>query len=391
MPGSNHCIAEEATTPGAEWDEDALKAHATSLGFDRVGITTAEPFPEAEQRTLAWLADGKQADMAWMTQERAYRAAHPSELLPDARAIVAVAASYGGPAPSPPTHSGYGQVARYARGTDYHEVLHSRLRALAAAIESGWPGSRTRLFVDSSPLVERAAAVRAGLGFIGKNSNLLTREAGSWVLLGAILTSAPLRPDPPVSADCGRCTLCIDACPTGAIPEPFVLDSNRCISYLTIEHRGSIDPELRSQMGNHVFGCDVCQDVCPWNRSSRHTSWTELVGPPERAYPSLAHLLTLGVDDFRAAFRYTPLWRAKRRGLARNAAIALGNSGGKDAVTPLISALDHDEALVRGHAAWALGRIGGEQARTAIERRLAIEDDADAQLEMRAALQTSAY
>ena len=262
----------------------AVKARAAELGFDLVGIATAEPFDADLQRTLAWIEQGLHGTMGWITPERTRVACHPDELLPGARSIVVVGASYGGPEPeADDDHRPRGTVARYARGTDYHDVMKARLADLAACVRDlGGDGTRTRAFVDSSPLPERAAAVRAGLGFVGKNTNLLTAKVGSWVLLGALLTDLALAPDPPVERDCGRCRLCLDACPTDAFPAPYVLDATRCISYLTIELRGPIPRDLRPLMGDHVFGCDVCQDVCPWNRAERRPGWPEFGGDARR-------------------------------------------------------------------------------------------------------------
>ena len=374
---------------------DQVKQRARELGFTPVGITTAEPFPADEARSLAWLEAGLQAGLGWMTPERQRRACRPDELLPGARSLVVVGASYAGSASvrdevERGSDTPRGRVARYARGADYHDVMKDRLHGLAAFLESlagpdGAP-ARTRVFVDASPLVERAAATRAGLGFIGKNTNLLTADAGSWLLLGAILTDLPLEPDRPVVRDCGRCRLCLDACPTGALPDPYVLDANRCIAYLTIEHKGSIPTDLRPLMGEHVFGCDVCQEVCPWNRRTHILPWPELAGPPEAGAPSLPELLALDADGFRARYRATPVSRTKRRGLLRNAAVALGNVGGPADVPALGLALADPEPLVRGHAAWALGRIGGVEARRLLDDALATEQDDDVRAEIRAAL-----
>jgi epoxyqueuosine reductase len=365
-----------------------VKTRAAELGFTLVGITTAEPFEADLTRTLDWLDRGFHAGMAWMSAERAGRACHPAELLPGAKSIVVVGAGYNGqqdePAPGPTRR---GRVARYARGVDYHDVMKARLTDLAETVrEIGGPETRTRIFVDSSPLPERAAALRAGLGFVGKNTNLLTARAGSWLLLGALLTDLALTPDPPVERDCGRCRLCLDACPTGALPEPFLLDANRCISYLTIEHRDAIPHELRPQIGDHVFGCDICQDVCPWNRSDRGPGWIELSGPTEAGRPTLAEILALDDEQFRQRYRRTPLWRTKRRGLLRNAAVALGNIGDERDLPALGKALDDPEPLVRCHAAWAVGQIGHADGRAILEAARSHECDPDVLAEIDAAL-----
>ncbi|MGE3268280.1 MAG: tRNA epoxyqueuosine(34) reductase QueG [Chloroflexota bacterium] len=354
-------------TPGPATAHDLaarVKSKAAELGFRPVGIASAEAFDADLSRVLDWLDQGMQAGMTWLTQERARTAADPATLLEGAQSIVVVGAPYAHPSPEGVDGQPRGIVARYARGADYHDVMKARLTDLAAFIREASAGDiaddgpRTRIFVDSSPLLERAAAVRAGLGFVGKNTNLLTAQAGSWLLLGAVLTTAQMAPDTPPQRDCGRCRLCLDACPTGALPEPFVLDANRCISYLTIEHRDAIPHELRPQMGNLVFGCDICQDVCPWNRGQRPPGWPEFDGDENAARPPLADMLALTDAGFRERYRRTPLWRTKRRGLARNAAVALGNVGTEADLPTLAQALRDLEPLVRGHAAWAIGRIG---------------------------------
>lgn len=355
-----------------------VKARATDLGFSLVGIAPAEPFDADLARTLEWLARGMNAGMAWLTEERTRRACAPDELLAGARSMVVVGAPYGGRDPQPDDDRARGDVARYARGADYHDVMKARLDDLAAFVrEVGDEGTRTRVFVDSSPLPERAAAVRAGLGFVGKNTNLLTARAGSWLLLGAMLTTLLLVPDPPLERDCGRCRLCLDACPTGALPEPFVLDANRCISYLTIEHRGTIPRELRPQIGEHVFGCDICQEVCPWNRADRGPGWPELGGSAEASRPLLADILTIDDAAFRERYRRTPIWRTKRRGLARNAAVVMGNVGDARDLPALAVALQDAEPQVRAHSAWAIGRIGGEAGRALLETARASERDSE--------------
>jgi len=369
----------------------AVEVRAAELGFDLVGIAAAEPFDADLQRTLEWIEQGLHGTMGWITPERTHLACRPGNLLPGARSIVVVGASYAGPEPKPEPEPDdrrpRGTVARYARGADYHDVVKARLADLAAAVRDlGGEGTRTRAFVDSSPLPERAAAVRAGLGFVGKNTNLLTARLGSWLLLGALLTDLALAPDPPVERDCGRCRLCLDACPTDAFPAPYVLDANRCISYLTIEHRGPIPRDLRAGIGDRVFGCDVCQDVCPWNRADRGPGWPEFAGGPDDARPFLSEILALDDEAFRARYRRTPLWRTKRRGLLRNAAVALGNTGSTDDLPALAAALHDSEPLVRSHAAWAIGQIGGPSAVTILSSSLADESDPNVCDEIRLAL-----
>jgi epoxyqueuosine reductase len=369
----------------------AVRAEAHALGFDLVGFAPAAPFALEQELILTSLAQGRMADMAWITPERVRLSCDPEELLPGARSIVALGTAYAQREPEPQDQGGpRGRVARYAWGRDYHNVIPPRLRALAAAIaELSGPGTRCRSFVDTGPLVDRAAAARAGLGFVGKNSCVLTGPHGSYVFLSAILTTVELPADPVVTRDCGSCRACIDACPTDALLAPGALDARRCISYLTIEHRGAIPRDLRPRLGSWVFGCDICQEVCPWNRARPPSQHPEFA-PSEGAGPTLDLIELLGMDDaaFRARFRHTALTRPKRRGLLRNAAVALGNARDRRAIPTLVHALDDPEPLVRGHAAWALGELGAlpEDARTALGNALATETDPAVIEELRAVL-----
>ncbi len=370
---------------------EAIRARAHALGFDLVGLAAAAPFTRERELILASLARGHMAEMAWITPERVRLSCDPEALLPGARSIVALGTSYAQPdAEVSGDHGPLGRVARYAWGRDYHEVLPPRLRELAAAIsELAGPDTRCRTFVDTGPLVDRAAAERAGIGFVGKNSCILTGRHGSYVFLSAILTTAELAPDSVVPRDCGACRACIDACPTDALLAPGELDARRCISYLTIEHRGAIPRALRPQIGAWVFGCDVCQEVCPWNRArpaGAHPEFTAAAG----VGPTLDLIAVLGMDDaaFRARFRGTALTRAKRRGLLRNAAVALGNTRDRRAIPALVQALSDPEPLVRGHAAWALSQFGelSEDVYGALVSALAVETDRGVQAELRQAL-----
>ncbi|MBI2755588.1 MAG: tRNA epoxyqueuosine(34) reductase QueG [Chloroflexi bacterium] len=313
-----------------------FKAEATRLGFHLVGVTSPEPFKEAEQQLVRWLREGHQAEMAWMTEARARLSCRPDELLPGARALVVVGASYRTVEPDTTIPSSgalpRGRIARYAWGVDYHEAMKARLVELAAFLRAAGAAegreAHTRVFVDSGPLVERDAAVRAGLGFRGKNTNLLT-PIGSFVFLGALLADVDLQFDQPVAKDCGTCRLCVEACPTDALATPYHLAAERCIAYLTIEHKGPIDDTLQPRMGDWIFGCDVCQDVCPYNRSTRGRprGWPEFEPRPEvGTRPLLSDLLGLDDDTFREQFRDSPVRRTKRPRLQRNAQIALANA-----------------------------------------------------------------
>jgi epoxyqueuosine reductase len=279
-------------------------------------------------------------------------------------------------------------VSRYAWGErDYHDVIHERLKLLAAKVHAAAPEANVRGVVDTAPLLEREFAQLAGLGWVGKNSLLLNKEFGSWFFLAALLIDLDLDYDEPHATDhCGTCRACLDACPTDAFVSPGVLDASRCISYLTIELRGPIPRELRSGMGEWLFGCDVCQDVCPWNHKAPLAS-EPAFAPLDDANPlALRDLFELDDDGFRRRFRHTPLWRPKRRGLLRNAAIVLGNQRDRAAIPALIRGLNDSEPLIRGACAWALGEIGGDEAREALQQRLQAEEDAAVLEEIVAAL-----
>jgi epoxyqueuosine reductase len=388
-----------------------ISTAAEALGFDLVRITDAEPFPAARQAIQERVALGFFAGMEWFTSERAEVAADPRALLPQARSVIALGTFYLTDAPRDLTTPGdpHGQISCYAWGEDYHAVIRTRLERLADEIrriaaedgmQAGMDG--TRLFVDTGRMVDRAVAQRSGLGWYGKNTNILTRQWGSWLFLAEIVTALDLEPDPPIAASCGHCVQCLEACPTHAFTAPGVLDATRCISYLTIEHRGAIPLELRPLIGNLIFGCDICQQVCPVNlvveRRLRHRDalGAGSTGEARRAMfaprtsdsasPALIPLLNLSEEEFRTRFHHSPIKRAKRRGLLRNVCVALGNLGDPVAVPALVNALHDAEPLVRGHAAWALGRIGGTSARAALQTALAAETSPEVQGELRYAL-----
>jgi epoxyqueuosine reductase len=276
-----------------------------------------------------------------------------------------------------------GYVSRYALGRDYHKVLRSRLQRLADRIAGHVGPFGYRAFVDSAPVLEKALARNAGLGWIGKHTNLLSNTAGSWFFLGELYTDLPLPVDTPATEHCGTCVRCIEICPTRAIVAPYQLDARRCISYLTIEHRGAIPRELRPLMGNLVFGCDICQDVCPWNKFAQVAPEREFYAREGNLTPSLIVLMGMTREEFNRRFKGSPVKRAKHAGFLRNVAVALGNSNDPAAIPALETALVHEEPLVRAHAAWALGRLG---ARAALERRRPVETEAEVIGEIDAAL-----
>ena len=386
-------------------------ALAEALGFDIVRVTSADPFPAARAAIQDRVALGFFAGMDWFTSERAEVAADPHALLPQAQSIIALGTFYLTDAPRDLTTSGdpHGQVSCYAWGDDYHAIIRARLEQLADLIRRivaeegiGVGQDATRLFVDTGRMVDRAVAQRAGLGWYGKNTNILSRQWGSWLFLSEIVTALDLEPDPPIAASCGHCTVCLEACPTHAFVAPGVLDATRCISYLTIEHRGAIPIELRPLIGNLIFGCDICQQVCPVNLvvEKRLRLRGELgpgsPGEAKRAMfaprtsasasPALIPLLRLTEEEFRDRFRNSPIKRAKRRGLLRNVCVALGNLRDSAAIPALAEALYDAEPLIRGHAAWALGCMGSDEAQGYLVDALASETMPEVQAEIRYAL-----
>ena len=331
-----------------------VKARARELGFDRVAIGPADP-PEHGEALEAWLDAGYAGTMSYLGRGRAERL-DPARLLRGARSVVAVAMSYN-PAIGAERDLDWRGISRYARGRDYHDVIRPRLVELGEFIGSaaGAPVA-SRAAVDSSAVLERDLAARAGLGWVGKNTNLLTPSLGSYFFIGIVLTTAELAFDHQEPDRCGTCTACLDACPTQAFVAPYVLDARRCISYLTIEHRGDIAGDLAERIGEWVFGCDVCQEVCPWNRKAEPGHEPAL--EPSGSFGELESLLELDPEAFRARFRGSALTRPKRAGLLRNAAIALANRGERGAVGALNRALGDGDPVVRRAASWALAKLG---------------------------------
>ena len=337
---------------------ERVKDLAYKAGFDLAGIASVEPFDREGQALAERIDAGLFDGLPWFTRDRATVASDPRSLLPEARSIIALGLSYDtGRGPS-------GEIARYAWGQDYHDVIRTRLKDLQRHLRVETGDFESRTFVDTGRIVDRAAAVRAGLGWYGKNTNVLNTRLGSWFFLAELVTSLELEPDEPTRQNCGQCHACIDVCPTGAIVAPYVVDNNRCISFLTIELRGPIPHELRPKMGAWIFGCDLCQDVCPVNLQAKPVYHAEFAFQGSLGtVDELAGLLRISDNDFRARFRHTPIMRTKRRGLLRNVCVALGNSGSPSAIPPLTEAMRHDpEPLVRGHAAWALGQLRARQA-----------------------------
>jgi epoxyqueuosine reductase len=363
-----------------------IKTTAQRLGFDLVGISAARA-PVHEGSFAEWLRREFAGEMGYMKRTEEMRR-RPEQLAPWAVSVISVGMNYltcsePAPAAAGPT----GHIARYARGDDYHEVMKQRLQDLHQAIEA-WADQpvQGRAFVDTGPVLERDFAGIAGLGWIGKNTNLISPKKGSWFFLGELFLSLPLAYDKPIRDRCGHCDLCLKACPTQAFVGPYVLDARRCISYLTIELKGWIPRHLRPLIGNQIFGCDICQEVCPYNVKAASTTESAFAPRQGLATPALIPLLALSEEEFRERFRGSPIRRAKRRGFLRNVAVALGNSGWRAAVPALAEALRDQEPLVRGHAAWALGRVGGHAAASALRASSPIEKDPQVQIEIAQAL-----
>ena len=356
----------ESPSPDPAWLVESLRAEAVRLGFQGCRITSAAP-PASAPHFKQALAEGRHGEMAWLARNADKRCA-PDQVVPDCRSVIALAVAYESrfDAPPPRPHSApHGVVARYARHADYHDILGPRLRELAWWLdERTRPGSPSLWYVDTGPILERDLAQRAGIGFIGKHTNLVSRSLGNWFLLGEILTQTALPPDPPERNRCGSCNRCRDACPTGALPAPFTLDARRCISYLTIELKGSIPIEVRPLIGNRIFGCDDCLAACPWNRFAAESHLLKAVERKDLAFPSLRDWLALDSETFNRLFAGTPMMRTKRRGILRNVAVALGNTGSTDDLPSLRQAAQDPEPLIAEHAEWAIQRIIARNAAT---------------------------
>jgi epoxyqueuosine reductase len=359
-----------------------IRARALALGFDAVGFAAAGAPGLAAARLGEFLAAGRHGDMGWMAA-RAQERGDPRALWPGARSVVALGLSYAVGAP-PAAGPDRGAISVYAARRDYHDVVKPKLKALARWIAEAF-ATEVKVFVDTAPVMEKPLAAAAGLGWQGKHTNLVSREHGSWLFLGEIFTALALPPDAAHDDLCGGCSRCLDACPTAAFPAPYQLDARRCISYLTIEHRGPIAREFRAAIGNRIYGCDDCLAVCPWNKFARAGREAALAPRPELAAPALAELAALDDAAFRALFRHTPIKRTGRDRFVRNVLIAIGNSG-DPALIPVAGArLDDAAPLVRGMAVWALSRLLPPSAFAALrESRVIAEPDAAVRAEWEA-------
>lgn len=363
-----------------------IKEEAQRLGFALVGISPVE-LPPHEESFAQWLRKGLGGELGYLKRTEELRR-DPRKLVPWAVSAISVGINYYTPMPRPDGDDGSkGWISRYAWGDDYHDVVKEKLELLLGKVKEIHPGAvEGRAFVDSGPVLERGIAGVAGIGWIGKNTALISPKRGSWFFLGELFLNLELEYDRPIKDRCGKCDLCLKACPTGAFVGPYILDARRCISYLTIELKGAIPQHLRPLMGNHIFGCDICQEVCPYNVKAVSTC-EDAFSPREGLYaPELVPLLALTEEEFRRRFKGSPILRAKRRGFLRNVAVALGNLKSHEAVPALVQALQNEEALVRRHVAWALGQIGTPQSLEALQRRLNVESDVEVKEEIEQAL-----
>jgi epoxyqueuosine reductase len=327
---------------------------AAECGFQLCGVTSAGPV-EDFARFRDWIDRGKAGEMRYLTDHRADLRSNPENLLPGLKSIISVGLLYNGPEPYSTDFSDEerGWISRYAWGEDYHQILRTKLRAMEMRLSAAFPSNLSRICVDTAPILERSLAHKAGIGWIGKNTCLINQDSGSWFFLGELLTTLQIEPNQQPAPDrCGTCTRCIEACPTEALT-PYELDANRCISYLTIELRGTIPENKRTQTGPHIFGCDICQDVCPWNRQAPQT--TEFQSG--QFAPPLEKMAALTESEFKALFRNTPVNRAKYSGFLRNVAIAMGNSGQRKFKEPLSKLANSADPLVVEHANWALREL----------------------------------
>jgi epoxyqueuosine reductase len=369
---------------------DALKAPlaeaARGLGFDAIGIARPDAIPQAAARLRAFLESGAHGDMTWLADKVQWRGS-PAAMWPDVRSVIMLGVNYG-PEDDPLAvlrERSHGGISVYARGDDYHDIIKPRLKTLARwLIEQA--GGAVKVFVDTAAVMEKPLAAAAGLGWQGKHTNLVSRRFGSWLFLGAIFTTLDLPPDAPEDDHCGNCHACLDICPTAAFPAPYRLDARRCISYLTIEHKGPIPRELRAPIGNRIYGCDDCLAVCPWNKFAMAGHETKLAARDALRAPHLADLARLDEAAFRALFAKSPVKRVGRARFIRNVLIAIGNSGDPTLAGEAERLLDDASPLIRGAAIWALGRLDAKRfARMAAARR-AGESDPDVMAEWTASM-----
>ena len=354
-------------------DREAIRAYAKSLGFDAVRMTEARLADDVRGNFQSFLARELEGDMGWL-RDKADRRADPKILWPAARSIIMVGLNYGRAAPAQSASEGV--VSIYAQGKDYHDVLKARLKQLARWLNEA-SGHEVKVFVDTAPVMEKPLAQQSGLGWQGKHTNLVSREFGSWLFLGEVFTTLAIDPDPPETDHCGACRRCLDACPTQAFIAPYKLDPRRCVSYLTIEHKGPIPRLLRAGIGNRIYGCDDCLAVCPWNKFAQAAR--EIAFAPKPAMTALALRDLAALDDaaFRLRFAGSPVKRTGRDRFVRNVMIAMGNSGDAGLLPDVEARLADGSAVVRGAAIWALARLAPERARAQKTKHLGVETDAE--------------
>ena len=366
--------------------KEAVARDAKALGFDAIGVTTPDAIGDAGRHLMEFIQAGRHGDMTWMTTT-ADRRRDPSILWPEARSIIMLGMSYaptGDPlsALDEPT---LGAISVYAHGKDYHDILKAKLKTLAASLAAR-SGAEVKVFVDTAPVMEKPLAAAAGVGWQGKHTNLVSRAHGSWLFLGALLTTAELSPDQPQTDLCGNCSRCLDVCPTAAFPAPYILDARRCLAYLSIEHKGHIAEEFRKSMGNRIFGCDDCLAVCPWNKFATAASEVRFHARTETDNPPLAELLALDDRAFRVRFKGTPVKRTGRDRFLRNVLIAAGNSGDMSLLGKVEVLLRDGSPLVRAMAVWAMRQLTHEDIGEPLKRRhLEREGDAQVRAEWQAA------
>ena len=354
---------------------DRIREKALELGFDLVGFAPVSLDEGVQSNLDGYLAAGMHGEMDWMVA-KAERRRQPSALWPDARSVIALAMNYtpADGALDSLDQPGVGHLSVYARGRDYHDVVKKQLKALGRWICETFPGD-VKVFVDTAPVMEKPVAQQAGLGWQGKHTNLVSREHGSWLFLGEVFTTLEFADDAAETDHCGSCRNCLDACPTNAFPAPYQIDARRCISYLTIEHKGPIDRELRPFMGNRIYGCDDCLAACPWNKFAQTAPVTEMRARPELAAPKLTDLARLSDSAFRTFFSRTAIKRIGRDRFVRNVMIALGNVGGDDAVEAAKERLQDESALVRGAAVWALSQLLTAEAFDRLRQKWRMRED----------------
>jgi len=354
----------------------SIKHKAIELGFDVVGVSPVENYPE-NQFYKEWLARGFAGEMSYM-ERNAEKREDIRNIMSDAISVISCGLNYNTDNPYSIDESDKtrGWISRYAWGDDYHDCIKKKLLLLEKHVNDLAPeGMRSKAYVDTGPVLERVYAKYSGIGWYGKNTCLINQDIGSWIFIGEIITNIELEYDSPVPDRCGTCTMCIDACPTDALREPYVLDSNLCISYLTIELKGKIPMRLRDKIDNNIYGCDICQDVCPWNRKAEVTESPYFMPRSGLYNPELSYLSQLTLNDFRNLFKNSPVKRAKRKGFIRNVMVAIGNSGNRDLVPYVVQTLEDEDPLVRAHAAWALSRLEGKDSYDTLTKHLNVEPD----------------